>query len=64
MQEVVSALRAKGLVGGAQKALLDVMPKLRDYAMHANWDKFTEAEVSSMIAFVEQFLITHLGRTS
>lgn len=46
MQEVVSALRAKGLVGGAQEALLEVMPKLRDYAMHANWDKFTEAEVN------------------
>ena len=64
MQEVVSALRAKGLVGGAQKALLEVMPKLRDFAMHANWDKFTEADVNSIIAFVEQFLITHLGRAS
>jgi hypothetical protein len=36
MQEVVNALKSKGLVGGAQKTLLDAMPKLRDYAMHAN----------------------------
>jgi hypothetical protein len=27
MQDVVNALKAKGLVGGAQKALLDTMPK-------------------------------------
>jgi hypothetical protein len=61
MQEVVAALRTRGLVGGAQKALLEVMPKLRDFAMHANWSKFTEADVNSMIAFVEQFLLQHFG---
>jgi hypothetical protein len=59
MQDVVSALKSKGLVGGAQKTLLDTMPKLRDYAMHANWDKLTPEDVSSIIGFVEQFLLTH-----
>lgn len=58
MQEVVNALKAKGLVGGAQKSLLDVMPKIRDYAMHANWDKIKPEDVRSVIGFVEQFLIT------
>lgn len=57
MQEVVSALKAKGLVGGAQKTLLDTMPKIRDYAMHANWDKITAQDVGSVIGFVEQFLL-------
>ena len=42
MQEVVSALKTKGLVSGAQKSLLNTMPKLRDFAMHANWDKFNK----------------------
>jgi hypothetical protein len=59
MQEVVNALKSKGLVRGAQKSLLDSMPKIRDYAMHANWDKIGAEEVSGMIGFVEQFLITH-----
>ena len=58
MQEVVNALKAKGLVGGAQKSLLDVMPRIRDYAMHANWEKIGAEDVRSVIGFVEQFLLT------
>ena len=59
MQEVVNALKAKGLVGGAQKSLLDVMPKIRDYAMHANWEKIKAEDVRSVLGFVEQFLLSH-----
>lgn len=59
MQEVVNALKAKGLVTGAQKSLLDSMPKIRDYAMHANWEKITAQDVGSVIGFVEQFLLSH-----
>lgn len=58
MQEVVGALKSRGLVSGAQKSLLDTMPKIRDYAMHANWEKISEPDVSSVIGFVEQFLIS------
>ena len=58
MQEVVNALKAQGLVSGAQKSLLDVMPKIRDYAMHANWTKISAEDVRSVIGFVEQFLVS------
>lgn len=58
MQEVVSALKSEGLVGGAQKSLLDAMPKIRDFAMHANWAKIQPEDVTSVIGFVEQFLVT------
>jgi hypothetical protein len=58
MQDVVNALKAKGLVGGAQKTLLDTMPKIRDYAMHADWSKITPQDVGSVIGFVEQLLLT------
>ena len=61
MQEVVSAIKTKGLVTGAQKSLLDTMPKIRDYAMHANWEKITAQDVGSVIGFVEQFLLTHFS---
>lgn len=57
MQTVVGALKSKGLVSGARKVLLDSMPKIRDYAMHANWDKIAPEDVSSVIGFVEQFLL-------
>jgi hypothetical protein len=59
MQQVVAALKSKGFVTGAQKTLLDTMPKIRDYAMHANWDKIKAPDVSSVIGFVEQFLISN-----
>ncbi|MEN6620457.1 MAG: DUF4145 domain-containing protein [Smithella sp.] len=58
MQDIVNALKAKGLIGGAQKTLLDTMPKIRDYAMHANWHKITPQDVGSVIGFVEQLLLT------
>ncbi len=41
---------------GAHKTLLDTMPKIRDYAMHANWNKITPQDVGSVIGFVEQLL--------
>ena len=58
MSEVINSLKAKGLVSGAQKSLLDVMPKIRNYAMHANWEKITKEDVGSIIGFLEQFLIS------
>ncbi len=58
MQEVVNALKSSGLVAGAQKSLLDAMPRIRNLAMHADWTKLSEPDVSSVIGFVEQFLLT------
>src|SRR5262249_11980800 len=61
MKEVVSALKAEGLVGGVQKTLLDTMPKIRDYAMHANWEKIQQEDVGSVIGFVESLLLRHFS---
>ncbi|WP_129777489.1 DUF4145 domain-containing protein [Peristeroidobacter soli] len=57
MQDVVNALKSKGLVAGAQKSLLDTMPRIRNFALHADWSKISEPDVSSVIGFVEQFLL-------
>jgi hypothetical protein len=57
IQEVINFLKSKGLIHGAQNPLLKSMAKTRNYAMHANWDKITSEEVSSIIGFIEQFLI-------
>ncbi|MGO8943522.1 MAG: DUF4145 domain-containing protein [Syntrophobacteraceae bacterium] len=57
MQQVVNALKSERLVSGAQKTLLDTMPKIRDWAMHANWEKIRPEDVSGVIGFVKQFLL-------
>lgn len=41
MTGVINALKSKGLVSGAQKSLLDAMPKIRNYAMHTDWEKIS-----------------------
>lgn len=61
LQEIVNALKTKGLVKGAQKALLDSMVKVRDYAMHANWNKVQDTDVSGVIGYVQQFLLSHFS---
>jgi hypothetical protein len=58
MDQVVGALKAAGLVQGAQKSLLDAMPRVRNCAMHADWAKISEPDVNSVIGFVESFLQT------
>jgi hypothetical protein len=59
MEDVVNALKGAGLVSGAQKALLGAMPKVRNFAMHADWDKITPQDAGSVIGFVESFLLAH-----
>jgi hypothetical protein len=59
MDEVVNALKSQGLVSGTQKSLLATMPKIRNHAMHADWEKLTPQDAGSVIGFVEQFLLSH-----
>ena len=59
MEEVVNALKTKGLVSGPQKALLAAMPRLRNKAMHADWESITPQDAGSIIGYVEQFLLSH-----
>ena len=59
MDEVINSLKSKGLVSGAQKGLLGAMPKIRNHAMHAQWEKLTPQDTGSLIGFVEQFLLVN-----
>lgn len=58
MQDVVNLLKSQGLVAGAQKSMLDTMPKIRNAALHADWSKLSEPDVAGVIGFVDQFLLT------
>ncbi len=59
LTEIVNTLKSQGLVGGTLKNSLAAMVKIRNCAMHADWSKISAPDVSSLTAFVEQFLITH-----
>ncbi|WP_295932974.1 DUF4145 domain-containing protein [uncultured Xanthomonas sp.] len=61
MEQVVNSLKSKGAVTGAQKALLSAMPKVRNHAMHADWDKLTPQDAGSVIGFVESFLLSNFN---
>lgn len=61
MEDVVNALKTRGLVSGAQKTLLGTMPKIRNHAMHADWNKLTKDDVGSVIGIVEQFIVNHFS---
>ena len=64
MTAVINALKSEGLVSGAQKSLLDAMPKIRNYALHAEWEKISEPDVNSIIGYVEQFLLSKFTMTT
>ena len=57
MAKIIGAIKSKGLVSGARKSMLDTMLQIRNYAMHAEWEKVNEPEVNSIIGYVEQFLL-------
>ena len=56
LPQVISALKSEGVRVGGQKGLVRVLPEFRNAALHANWSDLEEADVASVIGFVEQFL--------
>jgi hypothetical protein len=57
MPKVISALKAKTLLSGAEIPTVQGYTRLRNNAMHAQFGELKEAEVSSLIAFLESFLV-------
>jgi hypothetical protein len=61
MSQVINAIKAAGLIGGGAAKLVDRMPKIRNDAMHANWEKLTEVEIGGVIGFVDQLILAHFS---
>lgn len=57
LDQVVNALKAASFFKGPQAAIVGSYVKLRNSAMHADWEKIQEADVGSLIGFLEPFLI-------
>ncbi len=52
------------LLCGSAAKLLDRMPQIRNDALHADWDRISEAEVGGVIGFVEQLILARLSPPS
>ena len=61
LSSVIGSLKSKSFFKGAQVPIVSSYSKLRNSAMHADWDKIQEADVSSLIGFLEPFLLEHFS---
>ena len=61
LDSVVNALKAASFFKGPQAAIVGSYVKLRNSAMHADWDKIESSDVGSLIGFLEPFLIQHFS---
>lgn len=59
LSQVVNALKSAGLLQGPQAGVVQSFVKLRNKAFHAEFEKIQMPEISSLIAFVQQFLIAN-----
>lgn len=61
LDTIINALKAKSFFKGPQAPIVSSYVKLRNAAMHADWGKIDEADVSSLIGFLEPFVIQHFS---
>lgn len=61
LASVINSLKSQSFFKGAQVPIVSSYSKLRNAAMHADWDKIQEADISSLIGFLEPFLIEHFS---
>jgi len=61
LDALINALKAKSFFKGPQAPIVASYVKLRNAAMHADWGKIAEADVSSLIGFLEPFVIQHFS---
>ncbi|WP_411845558.1 DUF4145 domain-containing protein [Roseibacillus persicicus] len=57
LTDYISKLKSDGQLSGATAKIVSGFPKFRNAAMHADWDRITDAEVSSVCAFIKKFSV-------
>lgn len=61
MEQVINALKSKGLLKDPQASIAKGHKELRKKAFHANWDKIEKPSVNSAIGFTETFILENFG---
>lgn len=59
LDAMINFLKKNSFFKGAQAPIVGSYVKLRNAAMHADWNKIQQAEVGSLIGFLDQFLLEH-----
>ena len=61
LSSVINSLKSKSFFKGAQAPIVSSYVKLRNAAMHADWTKISETDVSSLLGFLEPFLVENFS---
>lgn len=61
MSEVISLLKGNQLLQKTEAKVVQSYVTLRNKALHAEWDKINSPEVSSLIGYVEGFVLRHFS---
>lgn len=54
----INALKGAGVLSGATAKIVSGFPKFRNSALHADWGKISDADTSSICAFLKTYIIT------
>ena len=58
LSDYINGLKGAGVISGATSKLVSAFPKFRNNAMHADWDKITDAEIASICGFLKTYAVT------
>ena len=61
MSDVINLLKSNGLLRKSEAKIVQSYITLRNKAFHADWDKITGPEISSVIGYVENFVLTNFS---
>lgn len=61
MSEVVNLLKSNGLLKKPEAKIVQSYVTLRNKAFHADWDKISGPEISSVIGYVENFILINFS---
>ena len=55
LSDYINALKGAGVLSGATAKIVSGFPKFRNAALHADWGKISDADISSICAFLKTY---------
>lgn len=57
LTENINALKSKGVFSGPAAKVVSQFPRIRNAAMHAEWDKLSTTDIGTVVGFLKQFVL-------
>lgn len=57
LSDYINSLKGAGVLSGATAKIVSGFPKFRNAALHADWDKITNTDVSTVCAFLKTYAV-------